>query len=171
MGKGCLAACTALQVDMGTFDCPKFCDSLCVPTVAGEAVGLGFKLSGLYPGLTDAERKFADKNPMGALRAYHLSWKAERICKEVYFVSDTNDESDACRHFIWASLLNIEFGLVVASEILDAHEQNPDQAETEKSMDLANNRRGLIISSKLIKGKKDPRFRSFKSIPEGLKRG
>lgn len=57
-------------------------------------------------------------------------------------------------HFIWAALLNTKFGSKLTTELLDAHEQNPDQPEEEKSMDLANNRRGLIVSSELIKSKK-----------------
>lgn len=78
-----------------------------------------------------------------------LSWKAEKICHQIYLKSDTNDESDACRHYIWAGLLNFEFGQADANQILDAHEQNPLSPEAEKAMDLANNRRGIIVSSEL----------------------
>lgn len=150
----CALNCALIKTDMSTFDCSRFCDDLCAELMAPTDADFGFKLSSLYPGLTEAEKKFADQNPKIGAHAYWLSWRAESICKGEYHVSDTNDESDACRHFIWAALLNTQFGAKLTSEILDAHEQNPDQPEEEKSMDLANNRRGLIVSSELIKDKK-----------------
>lgn len=139
----CTLACETLKIDMGTFYCAQYCTNYC------SGIDLGFRLSDLYPGLTEAEKKFVDSNPKKAAQAYLLSWKAEKLCHRIYLKSDTNDESDACRHYVWAGLLNFELGQSDANQILDAHEQNPLEPETEKAMDLANNRRGIIVSSEL----------------------
>lgn len=131
---------------MGTFDCNRFCDVLC----GAKPSNFGFQISNVYPGLTDAEREFVDQNPTIAAKAYWLSWRAESACKSIYKRSDTNDESDACRHFMWAVFLNQDFGEKTSMKILDAHEQNDSQPESEKAMDLANNRRGILISTEII---------------------
>ncbi len=47
-------------------------------------------------------------------------------------------------------MLRKEFGNDIAKEVLDAHEDDPEQDQTEKSMDLANNRAGLIAAGKLM---------------------
>lgn len=151
--KDCALKCALLDSDMSNFDCSRFCDQLC--SESSQTQEPEIKLSALYPGLTDPEKKFIDQHPKDAVKAYWLSWRAEGICKDKYLVSDTNDESDACRHFVWAALLNRQFGAKTASDILDAHEQNPDEPEDEKSMDLANNRRGIIVSSEMLKRSKE----------------
>ena len=145
----CSFKCSLAESDMGTFDCSRFCDEFCE-----SKPDLGFQISNLYPGLTDAERKFVDQNPVAATKAYWLSWRADSSCKLIYFKSDTNDESDACRHFMWAAFMNQSLGATVASQILDAHEKNNSQPEQERAMDLANNRRGIIVSTEMLKGKK-----------------
>jgi hypothetical protein len=170
----CEMDCNLSGVDMSSFDCSRFCDNFCEDwkdSHSKSSNGPIFKLSNLYPGLTDSERKFADENPSRAIAAYRLSWEAESICKDEYRISDTNDESDACRHFVWAGLLNEKFGSSVASEILDAHEANPDEPENEKSMDLANNRRGVIVSSRLISEKKMSPTEILNQFKEDLKNG
>ncbi len=89
-----------IDTDMSTFDCPRFCDKFCESLKEEEKSDSGLKISALYPGLTEDEKRIVDKNPKKALEAYLLSWRAESICKTIYLVSDTNDESDACRHFV-----------------------------------------------------------------------
>ncbi len=163
--------CALLKSDMRTFDCSRFCEDFCKPKQKNEAINFGFKLSSLYPGLTDEEQRFVDKHPREALQAYWLSWRAESVCKTIYLVSRTNDESDACRHFVWAALLNSKFGQSFASELLDAHEQNPKEPQAERSMDLANNRRGLIASNELIKISKNQESDFFKQFLDDLKAG
>ena len=170
-GKNCSIDCALIKSDMGTFDCGRFCDLFCSAAKNPEPSNYGLKLSSLYPGLTKAEKQFIDRNEKVAIHAYWLSWRAESICKEIYFNSDTNDESDACRHFIWAALLNAEYGPKLASELLDAHEQNPNQPEDEKSMDLANNRRGLIASAELIENDKNSDAAFLKQFLNDLKDG
>ena len=85
------------------------------------------------------------------LRAYRQSWKAEKLCLTLYRRSETNDESDACRHFVWSILLQQELGSDFASQVLNAHEKSPGQPETEKAMDLANDRYGLLRANELKK--------------------
>jgi hypothetical protein len=67
---------------------------------------------------------------------------------------ETNDESDACRHFVWAALLTNEFGSDFAQQILAAHEQEPTQPPEEKAMDLANNQRGVTFIKDAPKGQR-----------------
>lgn len=103
--------------------------------------------------------------------AYVKSWEAESACGRIYKVSDTNDESDACRHFLWAALLTNSFGREKAEDILNAHEQNPRQPEEEKSMDLANNRRGASIAEKLIQEKRFSESTVIEQFKLELKKG
>ena len=76
--------------------------------------------------------------------AYKLSWDAENICHKLYRQSRTNDESDTCHHFVWASLLYKEFGTDLSTQVLNAHKKDAEQPVQEKSMDLANNRLGFL---------------------------
>lgn len=145
-GEQCLKRCVAASVDMGTFACNSRCEGFCKLPLKEKWL---FKMTELYPGLTDAERKLAAKEPSKTLRAYQLSWKAEQICSKEYFNSRTNDESDACRHFVWAGLLSDELGSDFGEQVLNAHEQDPKQAGSEKAMDLANNRLGLLAAERL----------------------
>lgn len=145
---------------MGTFACPSECKELCATTKTKilDAVKSAKRkalasLVDLYPALTAKERELAAENAEKALEAYLLSHRAERLCSKLYPTSDTNDESDACRHLVWASLLQNSVGRDFAKRFLDAHESDPIQRENEKAMDLANNREGLLSSQKLIEQK------------------
>lgn len=122
--------------------CDKFCDFK-------KEESVGSSLVDFYPGLTDDERKLAKKDPIKALKAFRLSLKAETMCLSLYESSDTNDESDACRHFIWASLLVNKFGEDFAREVLNAHESNSLQPKKEEEMDNANNNIGISEGKKL----------------------
>ena len=84
------------------------------------------------------------QNKLICLKAYKLTWTAESLCKEIYSFSDLNDETDACRHYIWAFLLSKEVNIKNAEAILSAHENNQLEPKDERSMDLANNRLGQI---------------------------
>lgn len=146
----CLLNCATVQVDMATFSCPNQCDELCK---VNEKKKFVFSLTQLYPALTAAERALAAENSAKMLIAYKKSWQAESLCRDLYPTSGTNDESDACRHFVWAALLFKEFGRDFSEKILYAHEQEPTQPEAEKAMDLANNQRGVSMGELLIKQK------------------
>lgn len=164
----CLIKCVSFTVDMGTFECPNQCDELCETS---ETEKFLFKISDLYPGLTTEERVLATKNPTKVLKAYQLSWDAEKECLNLFSSSRASDESDACRHFVWAALLYKEFGVDFSSQILNAHEQDPKQPQQEKSMDLANNRLGQLSAEQLIKDKKFNSQSVIKSFEDNLKHG
>lgn len=140
----CLLKCLSFKIDFATASCKNQCESLCKSLASKNAE------PNIY-GLTDAELTLSKKEPVMMSKAYLKSWEAETACGRLYKVSDTNDESDACRHFVWAATLTEAFGREHAEEILNAHEQNPLQPEEEKSMDLANNRRGVSIAEKMLR--------------------
>lgn len=164
----CVLNCAIIRVDMGTFHCHSRCPEFCKATKKEHFI---FKLSELYPGLTAQEKALSSKEPLKMLIAYRLTWKTEKLCLELFLANKTNDESDACRHFIWAALLQKEFGTEFSIKILNAHEQDPKQPESEKSMDLANNRLGLLIGEKLLKQKKFSDKTLLKVFKKNLKKG
>ena len=145
-GIACVFNCVFIPTDNSSNTCSLSCPDLCERDFAGVAF---FKIIDLYPGLTLAERGFATDSPRDAIIAYSYSWKAESICEQKYATSNHNDESDACRHFIWAALLTNRLGAGTAKKILDAHENNPDEATEERAMDMANNRAGILSCERL----------------------
>ncbi len=150
-GKDCLLKCASTKVDMNTFNCPDMCSQLCKISTKESFI---FELSSLYPGLTAEERALSGKYPVKMLKAYDLSWKAERLCSQLFKNSQTNDKSDACRHFIWAALLYKKYGLDFSTQVLSTHEQNPRQTKAERAMDLANNRLGQLSAERLTRKNK-----------------
>ncbi len=101
-GPDCMSRCVALPVGMSTFDCPTGCPNFCKGSLSEKLI---FGASELYPSLTPAERVLAAKDPKMVMDAYVLSWKGESQCKSLYLTSQWNDESDACRHYMWAGLM------------------------------------------------------------------
>lgn len=130
---------TALT-DMSTFTCPQECEKLCA--------NLSLEDNKNYYGLTDDEVKFCKENKVKCLKAYKESWNAEKLCLSIYPVGDMNDESDACRHYVWAILLSREIGEKDSETVLNAHENNPKEPKNQQAMDLANNRLGLLTYQK-----------------------
>lgn len=148
----------------------------CGPISAfGNSWGAIFSIADLYPGLNDAERKLAQEaSTAEMLNAYSLSIRAQNICRKYYLNSRTNDESDACRHYIWAGLLLNKFegqkvidfykknnfyycskaslleSETLTSKILNAHESDRSNPLNEKKMDMYNNREGLCDAEVLI---------------------
>ena len=167
-GPTCLANCASLMTGMATFNCPTDCPRLCKETATTQFL---FQLTDLYPSLTASERALASKDPSKALKAYQLSAKAESQCHKLYNTSELNDESDACRHFVWAGLLQNEFGREFAERVLYAHEQEPSQPEEQKAMDLANNQRGVSVAESLIKSKHYSEDALMGAFKEQLKSG
>jgi hypothetical protein len=147
-GKNCMLECAVIPVDMGTFDCSLACADFCKESAGTDFL---FKISDLYPGLTGSERALAAKYPKEALRVYINKSKAESICAKQFGDNRTNDESDACRHFVWAGLLRRDLGTELAQKFLNGHEDQPGQPKNQKEMDLANNKVGLRVSEKLEK--------------------
>jgi hypothetical protein len=149
-GANCLLDCMSLKVDMGTFGCHDSCPNYCDKSAATDFI---FKLTDLYPGLTLAERALAAEFPVAALKGYSDALKAEKLCAAKYGKSRTNDESDACRHFVWAGLMSQDIGSEVAAKFLNAHEDYSGNPENEKTMDLKNNAVGLREADELGKAK------------------
>ena len=148
-GPTCFASCAAIPTGMATFNCTLGCKEFCEKPTFTKNILHG--LSQLYPSLTPAERAFASSKPAQALKAYNLSRSAEKICKKIFLTSDVNDESDACRHFVWAGLLRKELGVSTAKKVLRAHEEEPDQPKQEMDMDSANNNLGILNAERMIK--------------------
>jgi hypothetical protein len=134
--KTCESKCRTAQTDMATYLCPQQCDILC------KNLGKPLKKDPNFYGLTDDEISFCKNNKLICIKAYDLSWDAEKICKELYIYSELNDESDACRHYVWAFLLSKEIDLKTAETLLNAHENNPLEPKDQQQMDLANNKLG-----------------------------
>jgi hypothetical protein len=133
---------------MGTFDCPLACAEYCKESAGTDFL---FKVSDLYPGLTASERALVAKYPKEALRVYMHKSTAESICAKQFGDNRTNDESDACRHFVWSALLRKNLGEELAQKFLNGHEEQPGQPKDQKAMDLSNNRAGMKTAERLEK--------------------
>ncbi len=140
----CVTSCSLANVDMTTYMCTLECDKLC-KQFADEN-------SNFY-GLTQAELGLCSNNKIKCLNAYKLSWAAEKLCLRIYSQSRTNDESDACRHYIWAILVSKEEGVDFAQKVLEAHEINPKEAKEETEMDTFNNKIAIDDFKKIEKSK------------------
>lgn len=147
--KDCILKCAALKVDMGTFQCPDQCESLC--SAKSEESLLGKFV--LYPGLTPGEKQLVVKYPKQAYVVYKQKNITEQSTARNFPDQNLNDESDAFRHFLWAALVTKELGVSKAKEFLDAHEADPDQPSLERQMDEHNNTRGQAAARALIKEK------------------
>ncbi len=167
-GDNCLLDCSMAEVDMGTFQCHNICDTLCNSSVAKQFI---FRISRLYPGLTQVERALSALYPLKMLQSYILTWKTEWICFSLFKSSQTNDASDACRHFIWATLLYKKFGLEFSKKVLNAHEQETIQTKKEKQMDTTNNQLGLQTAQYLIKQNQFNKSNILKAFQNNLKNG
>jgi hypothetical protein len=145
--KSCAEECLQLKVDMGTFQCNGLCKELCNHNI------WQIKLQAwIYPAaMTAAERKLILTYPKDALKAFISKEKAEFSQSRNFPNGKYNDEGDAFRHFVWAGLMTNELGADRAKEFLDAHEESNSQHISEKSMDLANNRAGILATEKLKK--------------------
>ena len=166
-GESCLNRCVIHKVDLRTFGCHSICNKLCDIDLTPDFI---FTLSSLYPGLTDSERALSSENPKDAYIAYTQKAKAESGCENLYGSNNINDESDACRHFLWAAFLTRELGPDVAQRFLNAHEQEPTQPDKEKIMDLANNRAGIDFAKNLKNSKEFSVDNVLKGFSEAVKK-
>ena len=164
----CLIECSMLETDMGTFHCPEKCNKLCKKKL-NDQIYLIF--SKVYPTLTQTEKDLVAKYPKKMLIAYKIYWEAENLCLTLFERSKTNDESDACRHFVGATLLYKKFGQKFSEKILEAHEQNLKQLPEEKLMDMANNNLGLTVASDLQKKNKLNKEQILRSFQKNIKEG
>ena len=88
--KDCLIQCNIAETDMGTFQCPAQCPSLCKTPNIQKLV---FNVSRYY-GLTLAELALVKKHSKKMLLAYKLSKSAEQLCFNLFQKNSMNDESD-----------------------------------------------------------------------------
>lgn len=138
----CESKCRTSRIDMSSFDCTDKCDKLCRKLKAKKSPETLYGLESMYA-LTDDEITFCKQNKINCVKAYKESWNAEKICLSIYSSSNTNDESDACRHYVWSILLSREIGKKDAETVLSAHENNPREDQEQKNMDSKNNKIGL----------------------------
>lgn len=92
--KSCLSKCTTAQTDMSSYMCTNQCDQLCA------SLEKGLEETPNFYDLTNEEVAFCKKDPVGCVKVYRYSHSAEQDCQKIYSVSDHNDESDACRHYM-----------------------------------------------------------------------
>ena len=69
----CKDSSEVLKIDMGTFYCDPYCADYC------NEIDFGIRISDLYPGLTEAEKKFVDENPKKAAKAFCFLGKQRRF--------------------------------------------------------------------------------------------
>lgn len=98
-----------------------------------------------YNTLTAEERVLVVNNPFAALVIASNRIRAENKTEEIFTLNGHNDKSDAFRHAYFQALNVISVGYDLTSQFAWAHEQNPDQPEIEKQMDLYNNSVGMDI--------------------------
>ena len=160
--KDCELICLSAKVDMATFTCHNRCEPLCEAWTEEQP----YTLLDLYPGLNDEEKKLCNSEKANCVQAYLLSWEAEALCHKLYKKSLTDDESDACRHYVWARIMSADINSEFAEKVLTAHEAEPGEPQNQRAMDLANNRLALSRSAtdkvKKISKSRDEIIEEFK---------
>lgn len=138
VSSGCESYCSIAKTDLRTFVCKSKCNSLC-----NEFVPSNLSLSVLNPVLNISEQALAKKFPIDSLTAYKLSFNAESLCGEIFYQSLSDDESDACRHYMWTYLMAQKINSSFAKRVLSAHENEPLQLKSSKEMDEFNNLKAI----------------------------
>jgi hypothetical protein len=92
--------------------------------------------------------------PKEAMKVYQQKEKAVGMVKRLFHRNQSDDESDAARHFFWSALLTKELGAPLAKQFLDAHEAGNSKADPGTAMDLANDKVGLDAANNMIKSDK-----------------
>ena len=141
--------------------CHNKCDVFCHPTPVIDKILAAFLY---YPGLNKAERNLVSQYPKETLFVFKAKVIAEWRSSQIFDRNDQNDESDAIRHYLWAANMQKNIGSDLAKKFLDAHESNDKGAS--KSMDLANNRAGLLAAERL---QRQDRFSEAEIEKEALK--
>jgi hypothetical protein len=163
----CLTECLIAPVGMGNFNCPKQCKELCNTVYWGSKLN---RFTYRY-GLNKEEKDLVNLYPKEAAIVFMQKEIAEYEAIKLTGVNNVDDESDATRHFIWASLLYKELGPDLAKKFLDAHETFSDTSDPGRSMDLANNRAGLLIADKLKRENRLSISEIEKELTKALKEG
>lgn len=145
--KTCSSVCRTAKTDMSSYLCPSQCDQLCKNVGKKSAQ----QDDPNFYDLTDDEMALCKKDPVVCASVYLYGHLAEKKCHEIYNISDHNDESDACRHYMWAFYLLKNFDVKQAREFLNAHESNPKQNPKEKDMDISNNEISIKDHKQIVK--------------------
>jgi hypothetical protein len=145
----CELECGSSAVGMDTFMCPQRCGALCSTQIPA------FILKRLtYPsGLTKSDKELIGKHPKDALWVFFSKISAERATTRIFGTNGWNDEGDAFRHFMWASLTTLKIGPDKARLFLENHERRPGQSKAEAEMDSHNNEQGVTAATQLQKEK------------------
>lgn len=148
--KDCEVQCAVKGAGMATFMCPSQCLALCKTVIPA------FILDRLtYPkGLTKSDKDLIAKYPKDALWVYLAKIDAENATARIFGTNGWNDEADAFRHFMWASLTTEKIGPDKARLFLENHERRPGQSEAERNMDSHNNEQGVSTAVQFQNEKK-----------------
>ena len=152
-GRDCVWKCVSNPVDMGTFDCGSYCDELC-----GRQVEEKYSL-----GVCFQEGVLSLKDGKNALAINSAADRAIELTTKNFGASRQDDESDAFRHFVWASLSAKATNLNISRSFLDAHESCETQ-DVGQEMDRVNNSRAF----EFIEG--HPKVTEDEIVREALKR-
>jgi hypothetical protein len=107
-----------------------------------------------YPnGLTKSDKELIGKHPKDALWVFFSKISAERATARIFGTNGWNDEGDAFRHFMWASITTLKIGPDKARLFLEDHERRPGQSKAEAEMDSHNNEKGVTAATHLQKEK------------------
>lgn len=98
-----------------------------------------------YENLTNKEKEYVLKHPAHIMTIKESKEAAFAETKKQFGRNGRNDKSDAFRHCYWSALLSKELGYTNALEFTTAHESSPANIQSEKTMDLYNNKLGLQI--------------------------
>lgn len=146
----CELDCAATGTGMDTFMCPLSCKELCSTQIPAYILK---RLT--YPnGLTKSDKELIGKHPKDALWVFFSKVSAERATARIFGTNGWNDEGDAFRHFMWASLTTLKIGPEKARLFLENHERRPGQSKAEAEMDTHNNERGVSMAVQLQKAKR-----------------
>ncbi|WP_159649098.1 DUF6973 domain-containing protein [Erysipelothrix aquatica] len=96
-----------------------------------------------YSSLTSAEKDLVKRYPFQAVTVRKIAQDADRATVEYYANAPShefhNGNADAYRHCVWNMFMTIHLSRSEAEMWATAHEQNPNQPQIEKEMDLMNN--------------------------------
>jgi len=144
----CLLQCQIADVNMGTFDCPQKCESLC-KKIQEEYSG---PINMITIRLCEAEKYLIKKAPSQAYDIYSARKNAFDKTEEVFTENNEDDQSDAFRHCFWSGSLIKSLGKKTAKQWLNAHESCSKNLKASE-MDYFNNAQGIKIALNLIKNK------------------
>ena len=149
VGTSCSVDCATASTDMGTFMCADQCPELCHRAPAEHPDANDGRY--YYPGLTKKERELVAGHPSAAVKVFLAKEVAESSAYRRIGRDDVDDESDAFRHFMWASSMARDIGPSLAKEFLEAHESENAEDDPGTRMDRENNRKALEEFQKLQK--------------------